>query len=66
MFNQVLGAAIGTKCTPSYACLIISFKEEEALFRVQLPIYFTLEDIQTIKLYFKRYMDDGFLLWSSF
>ena len=52
MYNQVLRNGMGTKYAPSYACLTIGFKEEEALFKVELPEYFPLEHIQTIKLCF--------------
>ena len=65
MFHQILGTAMGTKCAPPYACLTIGYKEEESLFKEHLPNYFSLEEINIIKRIFKRYMDDGFLLWPS-
>ena len=56
-----------TKCAPPYALVTIGSKEKETLFKVDLPKYFALDSIQTIKLYFKRNMGEGFvLLWPSF
>ena len=62
MFHQIIGTAMGTKCTPPYACLTINHKEEEILFKEQLTNYFSLEEINIIKNAFKRYIDDSFLL----
>ena len=46
-------------------CLTISYKEEESLFKEEIPKYFLLEEININDKIFKRYMDDGFLLWPS-
>ena len=62
-YNQTEGTAMGTKCAPPYACLVVGYKEETKLFPIELPKYFSNEEIKGIKEVFKRYMDDGFLLW---
>ena len=57
MDDHVLGTDMSTKCASPYACLTIGFKEEETLSNSKLLKYFTLEDIQTIKLSFKKCME---------
>ena len=42
--------------------LTLDFNKEETLLRTKLLKYFTLDNFQIIKLYFKRYMVDWFLL----
>mgnify|MGYP001791660898 FL=1 len=39
--------------------------EENLLFPIELPKYFSDEEFQIIKKYFKRYMDDCFIIWPS-
>ena len=56
---------MGTKCAPLYACLVVGYKAETKLFPIELPKFFTTEEIQIIKQVFKRYMDDWFLLWPA-
>ena len=60
MYNQVLGTAMGKECTPPYVSLTIGFKEKDTILKIQFSKYFTLEDIETIELYFKRYMSNQF------
>ena len=48
-----------------YACLVVGYKEETKLFPISLPKYFSTKEIQIIKKVFRRYMDDGFLLWPA-
>ena len=66
LYNQKQGTAMGTKCAPPYACLTIGYQEETKLFVTELPKYFTEDEITLIKRIFKRYMDDGILLWPNF
>ena len=40
IYHQCSGTAMRTKCAPPYACLTICYKEEEDLFKEQLPSYF--------------------------
>ena len=47
---------------PPYACLVC-YKEEAKLFPIELPKFFSTEEIEVIKEAFKRYMDNGILLW---
>ena len=43
--------------------LVVGYKEETKLFPVEVPKFFSTEEIeQIIKEVFRRYMDDGFLL----
>ena len=49
---------MGTKCAPLYACLVVGYKAETKLFPIELPKFFSPEEIQIIKQVFKRYMDD--------
>ena len=65
MFHQLSGTAMGTKCAPPFACLVIGYMEENLLFPIELPKYFSDEECQIIKKYFKRYMDDCFIIWPS-
>ena len=66
IYNQIEGTAMGTKCAPPYACLTIGHQEETKLFNIELPKYFTNEEIILIKKIFKRYMDDGILIWPNY
>ena len=65
MFNQIIGTTMGTKCAPPYACLTIGYQEETKLFTQELPKYFSNEECLLIKEFFKRYMDDGFIFWTT-
>ena len=56
---------MGTKFASPYANLSVGFLEETVLFPVELPKYFSHDNCKLIEELFKRYMDDGFLLWHS-
>ena len=64
-YNQTEGIAMGTKCAPLYACLAVGYKKETKLFPIELPKFFSTEEIQIIKKVFKRHMDDESLLWPT-
>ena len=49
-----------SKYVPPHVCLATGYKEEESLFRMELPKCFNIE---LIKMYFKRCINDGFLFW---
>ena len=49
---------MGNKFAPPYTCLVVSFKEETKFFPIELPKYFSTEEIQIIKKVFRRYMDN--------
>ena len=61
MFNQIFGTAMGTKCTPPYACLTIAYQKETKPFTQELPKYFSNKECLLIKEFFKRYTEDGFI-----
>ena len=63
MFLQLVGTAMGTKLAPPYACLSVGYLEETILFPRLLPLHFTLTECKLIEEIFKRFMDDGFVLW---
>ena len=55
---------MGTKCAPPYACLVVGYKEEAKLFPIELPKFFSTEEIKIIK----KYSDDIWtmdLLWPA-
>ena len=54
---------MGTKFAPPYACLCVSYSEETILFPRLLLLNSTLTDRKLIKEIFKRFMDEGFVLW---
>ena len=54
-----------TKWASPYACLVVGYKEETKLFPIEVPKYFSTEEIQIVKEVFRRYMHDGFLLWPA-
>ena len=56
---------MGTKCAPPYACLVLAYKEETILFPIELPKFFSTEEIQIMKKVFRQHMDDEFLLWPA-
>ena len=53
-YNQTEGTAMGTKCPPPYACLVEDYKEETKQFPIEVPKFFSTEEIQIIK----KYSDD--------
>ena len=54
---------MGIDFAAPYACLTRGFLEETRLFGLYVPQVFTHEQCTIIKREFKRYMDDGFILW---
>ena len=64
-YNQTEGTAMETKCAPPYACLVVGYKEEAKLFPIELPKFFSTEEIKIIKKVFRRYMDDGLIMASN-
>ena len=64
-YNQTEGTAMGTKCAPPYPYLVVGYKEETKLFPIELPKFFSTEELQITKEVLRRYMDDGFLLLNS-
>ena len=65
MYHQLHGTGMGVDFAGAYACLTIGYLEETRMFNLYLPQQFTSEQIVIIKQTFKRYMDDGFLLWPT-
>ena len=63
MFLQLVDVAMGTKFAPPYACLSVGYLEETNLFSCLLPLHFTLTECKLIEEIFKRFMDDGFVIW---
>ena len=63
MFLQLVGTAMRKKFAPLYACLSVGYLEETILFARLLPLHFTLTECKLIEEIFKRFMDDGFVLW---
>ena len=63
MFLQLVGTAMGTKLAPPYVCLSVGYLEETILFPRLLPLRFTLTECKLIEEIFKRFMNDGFVLW---
>ena len=61
-YNETEGTAMETKCAPPCAWLVVGCKKETKLFPIELPKFFSAEEIQIIKKVFRRYMDDRFLL----
>ena len=62
MYRQLVGTAMGHVFAPQYACLVIGYLEEDKLFTTILPRYFSQTEIEIIKYFYSRYMDDGFTL----
>ena len=61
MYLQLLGTAMGTKCTPPHACLIVGYLEQTKLFTNELPKYFNKGECKLLMELLKRYMDDSFI-----
>ena len=61
MYLQLLGTAMGTKCTPSYVFLTVGYLEETKLFTNELPQHFIESESKLIMELLKCYMDDGFI-----
>ncbi|XP_065645252.1 uncharacterized protein LOC136075745 [Hydra vulgaris] len=63
LFHQITGTAMGTDFSPDHACLTIGFLEEANLFPIILPQYFSNHEVDDIKKFYFRYIDDGFIIW---
>ena len=64
-YHQLHGTGMGVDFAAPYACLTIGYLEETVLFGIHIPRAFTNEQVTIIREAFKRYMDDGFILWPS-
>ena len=64
MFHQLTGTAMGGNFAPPYAILTIGYLEESYLY-IELPKYFSEEESEYIKNTYKRFMDDGFIIWNT-
>lgn len=62
-YRQISGTAMGTKVAPTYANLVMGFLELE-LYR-ESANEFGPEFMDYLKAYWKRYLDDCFILWNK-
>ena len=53
-YNQTEGTEMGTKSVPSYACLVVGYKEETKLFLIELQKFSKLKKLKLLK----KYSDD--------
>ena len=65
MFLQLFGTAMVTKFAATYACFSVGYLEETILFPRLLLLHFTLTECKLIEEIFKRFMDDGLVLWAK-
>ena len=63
MFTQLVGTAVDMKFVPPFACLCVGYLKEIILFSRLLPLHFILTECKLIEETFKRFMDNGFVLW---
>ena len=63
MYTKVRGTAMGTKCAPTYATLVLAYLEEKLY--VQTEIKYGNEFTRYIKDNWKRFLDDCFILWTT-
>ena len=56
------GTSMATKFAPPYACLTVGYLEETKLFP-EIPRHFCVSSSELIIKWFKRYIDDGFIVW---
>ena len=64
MYHQLTGTAMGGNFAPPYAILTIGYLEETSLY-LEIPKYFPIEDSEIIRNTYKRFMDDGFIIWNT-
>ena len=67
-YNHKKGTAMGIKCAPSCACLVVGYKQDTKLFPIELPKlpkFFSTEEFKIIKEVFRRYTKNRFLLWPA-
>lgn len=61
-YNQIKGTAMGTKCAPTYATLVLGYLEEKLYTKLaELDEQFS----DYIKAKWKRFLDDCFILWTK-
>lgn len=60
-YNQIKGTAMGTKCAPTYATLVLGFLEEK-LYKQTREI-FSSQFSTDLETEWKRYLDDCFMFW---
>ena len=65
MWHQLNGTGMGVDFAGPYACLTVGYLEKVELFERHIPRSFNSEEINFIKRAYKRYVDDGILLWPS-
>ena len=63
LFLQLVSTAMGTKFASPFACLSVGYLKETILFPHLSPLHFTLTECKLIEEIFKRFMDNGFVLW---
>ena len=56
LYRQCIGTAMGTRVAPTYACLYMSYFEQEKILSTWSG---------TQPMMFKRYIDDCFFVWTS-
>ena len=56
---------MGTKCAPPCACFVVGCNEKTEVFLIELPKFFSTEEIEIMRKVFRRYMDDGLTLWQT-
>ena len=64
IFLQLVDTEMGTKFALPYACPSVGYLKE-TLFPPLLPLHFTLIECYLIEELFKRFLDDGFVLWQK-
>ena len=65
MWHQTNGTGMGIDFAGPYSCLTIGYLERTKLFHTYIPRMYSAEDAALIKEMFKRYVDDGFILWPT-
>ena len=63
MWHQLNGTGMGIDFAGPYACLAIGYLEKVKLFEQVIPRMYTDEEVLLIRKAYKRYVDDGILLW---
>ena len=63
MWHQTNGTGMGIDFAGPYSCLTIGYLERTKLFNTYIPRFYSNEDAALLKKMFKRYVNDGFILW---
>ena len=61
MYNQIRGTAMGTKCAPTYATLVLAYLGE--ILYSETEINYGKDFSNYIKESWKRFFDDCFIFW---